>query len=418
MSGLRLIVLLVIYVSGFVSTDEHHSKINCKIIDDGTPLYKLKKHLLCDYDPGIRPGHGSKNATVVQATVFPRNVFFTSYNSKMKINSWLFIEWFDPFLTWKPEEHDDIKRLFLRRKEIWIPEVYTMDPSGEDIKRIPDTKCRLSYTGEIICVPSISYIVPCVSDYTHWPWDTHNCTLQLGAWSYSDEEINFGNESGLIIDHYRRTDQWRISPPMMTMTSQKSKLSSNASFPSFTMSVLLTRTETALKSVFVTPVIILTVVTLTILWLRPGSIERLILCCLNLLGHLLILRHLHYRVPSTGKSVPNIVVFYNNSLILSALVLMLSCWLQKLLKSKREVPMWLVSHVSVILTSKVGQLLSINIMDPKGSALLQDDADDNSGLLDSQPKNYNWEDVVAVIGWLLLFTFGFTYFVMCLALLT
>ncbi|XP_011308124.1 neuronal acetylcholine receptor subunit alpha-5 [Fopius arisanus] len=418
MTPSRLIVLILIYVNRFVSAYDYFEDFNCKIIEEDTPLYQLKRHLFCDYDPQIRPGDASKNATEVHITVIPEYVQFMSHSSSMKLHSWLIVHWIDPFLTWKPDERDKIKEIAVRGNEIWFPEVYTMDPSDEDIGRVTDASCRLAYNGAIICIPSITYIVPCVPDYTYWPWDTHNCTLQLGAWGHSDQDITFGEDTGLVIDRYRGTDQWKISLPLMNITTRTSKLSGNATFPIFTVSVLLTRTQTVLKSVFVTPVIILTVMTMTILWLRPGSTERLILCCLNLLGHLLVLRNLHWKVPSTGRTVPNILVFYNNSLILSTLILILSCWLQNLLKSKREVPVWLVSQVSVILTSKVGQVLTINIMDPKGSALLQDDADDNSGLVNSQPKNSNWENVVTVIGWLLLFTFGFTYFIMCLALLT
>ncbi|XP_028981813.1 uncharacterized protein LOC107036256 [Diachasma alloeum] len=417
MSALRLITLIVIYVSGFVSTDEDIFEFNCKIIEDGTPLYKLKRHLFCDYDPAIRPGHGAKNATSVEVTIFPKYVQFRKWSASMEMNSWIFIEVYDPFLTWIPQEHDGIKFLSVRRSEIWTPELYTINPSRGDMSGIPDGNCKLSYDGEVQCVASVKYIIPCVSDYTHWPWDIHNCTLKMGAWAYSDEDIVFGSDTGIVIDHYRRIAEWKVSLPMMGIIKEKSKLSSNATFPSFAVSVLLTRTQTALKSVFVSPVIILTAVTLTILWLRPGSTERLILSCFNLLGHMVVIRHIHYSVPNTGNDVPNILIFYNNSLILSSLVLMLTCWLYKLLEWKREVPLWLASQVSVVLTSKVGQVLSINAMDPKGTALLEDDADDNSGLVDSQTKKSNWENVVTVIGWLLLFSFGFIYFVMSLALL-
>ncbi|XP_015109583.1 acetylcholine receptor subunit beta [Diachasma alloeum] len=418
MKALRLTTLIVIYVIQFVSGEDNSFEFNCKIIEDGTPLYKLKRHLFCDYDPGIRPGHESKNNTVIDTTIIPRKITFNEDSATMEMHSWLFIEWQDPFLTWDPEEHDGIKDLHVRSREVWIPEVYSINPSYGDMSGIPETSCRLTDTGHLGCIPSIQYDVPCVPDYTHWPWDVHNCTLKLGAWAYSDEEISFKRGNGIVMNLYRDTEDWKMSFPVVGIRREKSKLSSNATFPIFMVSVLLTRTQTALKSVFVSPVIILTVVTLTILWLRPGSTERLMLSCFNLLGHLMVIRHIHYRVPNTGNDVPNILIFYNNSLILSSLVLILSCWLQKLLEWKREVPVWLASQVSVVLTSKVGQVLSINAMDPKGSALLEDDADDNSGLVDSQPKKSNWENVVTVIGWLLLFSFGFIYFVMSLALLS
>ncbi|XP_015109582.1 neuronal acetylcholine receptor subunit beta-3 isoform X2 [Diachasma alloeum] len=416
MNTLRLIALVVIYVSEFASTDDDFPELHCKLIENGTPLYKLKRHLFCDYDPGIRPRYGAKNTTVVHALIVPENFKFNMHRGSMEMNSHTYVGWEDPFLTWNPKEHDDIKMIVVRRSEIWIPELYSLNPDG-DMSGIPDTQCQLWNDGYISCSATIQYTVPCVSDYTHWPWDVHNCSLQMGASAYTGEDISFSHETGVAMKRHDETEEWKITRLGRGRTREKSKLSGNATFPMFTVSVLLRRTQTALKSVYFSPVIILTVVTLTVLWLRPGSTERLMLSCFNLLGHVIIIRHLHYSVPNTGNDVPNILIFYNNSLILSSLVLMLTCWLQKLLEWKREVPAWLASQVSVVLTSKIGQVLSINIMDTKGSALLQDDDDDNSGLVDSQSNNFNWENVVTVIGWLLLFSFGFIYFVMSLTLL-
>ncbi|XP_063977344.1 uncharacterized protein LOC135162623 [Diachasmimorpha longicaudata] len=417
MSALRLIALTVIYVSGFVSTDKDISKFDCKKIKDGTPLYKLKRHIFCDYDPKIRPGHGDTNTTVLDVTIYPKFVKFMRWSGSLQVNSWLFIEWYDPSLTWSPKDHDDIDYLPIRKREVWTPELYTIYPSDGDRSSIPDANCKLSHNGKVQCAPAVKYRIPCVSDYTHWPWDVHNCTLQLGAWAHTGGEVTFGNDSGVIIDYYRRTAEWKISLPMMGIIRETSKLSNNVTFPTFAVSVLLTRTKTAFESIYISPVIILTVVTLTILWLRPGSTERLILCCFNLLAHMMIIRHLHYRVPHSGSDVPNILIFYNNSLIFSSVVMILTCWLQKILGWNREVPVWLASRVSLVLTSKVGQVLSINMMDPKESALLQDDADDNSGLVECRPVLPKWENVVTIIGWLSIFSFGFIYLIMCLVLL-
>ncbi|XP_063977285.1 neuronal acetylcholine receptor subunit alpha-2-like [Diachasmimorpha longicaudata] len=417
MSALRQIFLIVIYVIGFVASDVYDYEWNCKDIESDTPLYKLKRYLFCDYDPGIRPGHEAKNTTDISTMIIPQKIVFDEDSATLEINTWLYIEWMDPYLTWKSEDHGDISRINVKSRDVWIPELYSLNTMYGEMTRIPETVCSLLKTGELTCFTPVQYTVSCVSDYTRWPWDLHNCTLQLAAWAYIDEEISFNNRSGIVIDWYEDTEEWVLSVPEISVTREKSKFSKNATFPTFTVSTVLTRIEGPLKSVFITPVIILTVVTLTILWLRPGSPERLMLACFNFLSHLLIIRDVHYKVPNSGSQVPNILIFYTNSFILSFVVLVLTCWLQKILEWKGEVPTWLASKIHVVLTSKVGKILSINVLDPKGSALLEDDADDNSTLVDSQPVNPKWENVVTVMGWFFLFSFGFIYFVMSLALL-
>ncbi|XP_063977284.1 neuronal acetylcholine receptor subunit alpha-5-like isoform X2 [Diachasmimorpha longicaudata] len=416
MTTVSFTTLIVIYVIQVASAEFDFMEFNCKIIDEGTPHYQLKRHLFCDYDPGIRPENESKNKTVVDTTIFPRKVTFDERSGTMDMHSWLFIEWDDPFLTWNPEDHGGIKDLYVRSREVWTPEVFFIDPHGQT-SGLPETSCKLKNTGHLGCIPSIQYSVPCVSDYTRWPWDVHNCTMILGFWAYTSEQISFKRGNGLVIDLSRDFEEWKMSFPAFGLREAKSKLINNATLPTFMMSVVLSRTQTGLKSVFITPVIILTVMTLTIVWLRPGSTERVMLCCFNFLGHLMALRHIHYRIPDTGNDVPNILIFYTTSLILSSIVLILSCCLQNLLQWKREVPVWLALQVSIVLTSKVGQILSINILDPKGSALLQEDDNDNSTLVDSEQKKSNWENVVTVIGWFSLFGFGFIYLIMCFVLL-
>lgn len=56
---------------------------------------------------------------------------------------------------------------------------------------VPNTMCQLLYTGLIICVPSIKYSTQCDTDYTYWPYDTQKCSIRMGSWTHTGEEISF-----------------------------------------------------------------------------------------------------------------------------------------------------------------------------------------------------------------------------------
>lgn len=62
---------------------------------------------------------------------------------------------------------------------------------------VPETLCQLSHTGKVLCVPAIKYTTLCESDFTYWPYDRQTCTLRMGSWTHTGEEINldFKNES-------------------------------------------------------------------------------------------------------------------------------------------------------------------------------------------------------------------------------
>lgn len=63
--------------------------------------------------------------------------------------------------------------------------------SGAYDNEISFTNCWISKTGKVKCVATTKYMVKCLRDYTWWPYDIQNCIIQLGSWSYSDEELQF-----------------------------------------------------------------------------------------------------------------------------------------------------------------------------------------------------------------------------------
>lgn len=51
---------------------------------------------------------------------------------------------------------------------------------------------------------------------------------------------------------------------------------------------------------------VMTVITLTTLWLDPGSIERLTVAYLNPVIHLICIKDLHWALPHNGSTVPGL----------------------------------------------------------------------------------------------------------------
>lgn len=56
---------------------------------------------------------------------------------------------------------------------------------------VPSTKCLVINTGSVICIPALSYVTKCITDFTFWPYDKHECRIRFGSWSHTGEEINF-----------------------------------------------------------------------------------------------------------------------------------------------------------------------------------------------------------------------------------
>lgn len=51
---------------------------SCNLVEEKSPYLRLKRHLLCDYDPSVRPTTNSHNRTDLSIVVVPKLMEFVS----------------------------------------------------------------------------------------------------------------------------------------------------------------------------------------------------------------------------------------------------------------------------------------------------------------------------------------------------
>jgi nicotinic acetylcholine receptor len=50
--------------------------------------------------------------------------------------------------------------------------------------------CLLYSDGSIMCMPPYNHLVACSADLRRWPYDTHTCTMMIGSWTHTNEQMN------------------------------------------------------------------------------------------------------------------------------------------------------------------------------------------------------------------------------------
>lgn len=102
--------------------------------------------------------------------------------------------------------------------------------------------CVITSTGTVSCIPPCSHAAKCEAKYDRWPFDQQNCTLHIGTWVNSGEEIDYNVLKTIISDEELTSQnmEWRIikatykrNPGNFTETKQ--------TYPSITYSFLLER---------------------------------------------------------------------------------------------------------------------------------------------------------------------------------
>ncbi|CAL7939611.1 unnamed protein product [Xylocopa violacea] len=392
----------------------------CKDITSNSQTQILKNYLFCNYDTQVRPTENYKNATTVEWSSNIRHIEVDELANTAEMHVWMKMVWTDPHLTWKPSDHGGIDLLHVMSYELWVPDVTLHSVTNMDVDvEMPMVQCWLKYTGVVLCVPSTTYTTYCDSDHTWWPYDTMNCSLHIASWSYTNDEIDL--RLGLI-DLFSDLGndvnvEWEVMDTSHSERLIESKFGSNFTSKLLSYNFFLKRRASMYTTSYVTLAIVLMTATLLVLWLEPKSTERMVIANLNFVLHLISLHDLHWKVPYSGARPPELLLLYENSLALATFSLMLTSILRYLQELNRDAPEWISSSTVLILKSRIGQIFLMSILDPKVSARIELNADDNTNLVSLDNRVSTWTYVSILVGWFAFLIVSFVYIIMLIVYL-
>ncbi|XP_058803963.1 5-hydroxytryptamine receptor 3A-like [Phymastichus coffea] len=385
----------------------------CKDISGQSPELRLKSHLFCDYAPDVQPITKQRNSTLVGIAIMPKFIEYDDLTDTLDVHCWVAMNWTDPHLTWDPSSFDGISNLHVPSFNIWIPDI-TVHNGGDvdEDSSLPTTGCGLSSDGTVLCLPPVKYSAHCDSDYTNYPYDVQNCTIEVGSWSYTMDEITIEPQPDFIYSDFTPNQDWRVLDMTIQSVTTDYKMNDTFAASMFKMNFVIERREAGVDIVYIIPAVVLMIMTLIVLWLDCHSEERMIVACIGFLCHLLCIQDLYVRIPYNGGVLPTLLKFYETSFLLVAFTLVLTVLLRELRTFTTPAPKWLSSSTSFLLQSKVGQLLLLSILDPKASAFLEVSADDNADLVNTKKNDATWNYVTLLLGWFAFISTFFTYLIM------
>ncbi|KAG7200302.1 hypothetical protein KM043_017767 [Ampulex compressa] len=401
------------YFSVFAIYDPSDTSLHrCKDIESTSTMLRLKKYLFCDYDPSIRPTLHHQTVVNVTIKLWPMLLEFDEWSSTMTLHSWMVLTWSDAHLTWTPSEYDGITYVHIKSDELWVPDlsVYNSGDMSFDQTGVPSTTCLLFSTGSVTCAPSVSHTAKCITDFTYWPYDKHQCRINFGSWSHSGEEVNFHlDKTGFQMHGFTNNTEWDFEIVNAYKVLKKLK---NDTYPMIVYECSLSRHYGMMHTTFVTPAIALALLTLTVLWLDSRSTERMAVGSVNFICHLICIFDLHWQLPHNGVHPPNILLFYRDSLALAAFALILTALLRKLQDMSMEVPYWISSVTTFVLSNKAGRFLILADEESK-AGILANEVEENSDLPKSAAKarGLPWRHFAAIIEWLSFFCIIFIYII-------
>ncbi|XP_043277948.1 neuronal acetylcholine receptor subunit beta-3-like [Venturia canescens] len=290
---------------------------------------QLKKVLLFRYDKFARPAQHF-NKTVVDFDIRILEVAVDDSKSSMDVQCWIKMAWTDDKLKWNPTDYGGLDQLHVGNHEVWQPDIILYNSAAAaSIEYYGDTHCLIYSNGTVIWVPPAQFHALCHLDLRFWPFDTQECYLKLGSWTYHGEEIDLRlSKTPMHLSATKKYSQWEI----LSMTADRSLKSYGPhKYVSLVYAFTLKRLAPIYYSTLVAPAATIVFLILVIFWLPPQNSEKMNLCGLTTLIISIFLIYFGHKLPPLHGKPPLLICFYSGclhvvtfSLIISALVINLS----------------------------------------------------------------------------------------------
>ncbi|XP_021923213.1 neuronal acetylcholine receptor subunit alpha-2-like isoform X4 [Zootermopsis nevadensis] len=352
-----LLIILVVWMSfELVDADE----ITCPTSKPTTMETRLRNQYM--YDTINRPIQQNGNNSVdVRIRLVLKKFDFDVKEDKLEIHSWFVMYWKDCRYSWDPSKFDNIREIRMPSNLLWKPDF--ADFSTYDmVKALSFTQaflCILYSNGAVMCVPPYNHVVSCSADLTRWPYDTHTCTMTIGSWTHTGEQLNISQlEPGIVLNGYNLNREWKLASMRSYKEVAKDKCCPNDTFVTASFQFVLQR--------------------------HPGSYSSTVV-------------------------FPAVVTFYRDSMFLAAMTLLTAVIVPSLRATTMNLPLWASAFTSWVLHNWFGQVFIFQILGQKNAGSVKD----TSGGEDGTPRP-NWILFTSLLDFIFFVATLLSYFILLL----
>lgn len=264
-------------------------------------------------------------------------------NQVLKTNVWATYEWLDIYMSWDPQEYDNITKVRVPMGSIWQPDIKLYNYADERKEEKRDAFLVLSYNGGVQWVPQAIFRSSCGINIMYFPFDVQTCKMKFGSWTYDGNKIDldllYNVSSGFELTDYVKSNEWEI-----VSSSAKKNVFRYACcdepFVDVTFYLKIKRQPAFYNYILILPCILLSSLTLVLFWLPPESPAKMQLGMNIFVAFFVLLLLLAESTPPAASSIPLIGVYYCLNMTLITLSTFLSVIVVNLYfrGSRAEVP--------------------------------------------------------------------------------
>ena len=131
------------------------------------------------------------------------------------MNVWLRYTWYDSRLVWNISDWNNISKLAFNTHPdsdgIWVPDIYLYNTGETPMAELDYTHAVAYNDGSVLWSRPGLIKSTCSFDLNLFPYDTQNCYLKFGSWSYdgSDLHLKVANPD-IDISNYKNNEEWTL----------------------------------------------------------------------------------------------------------------------------------------------------------------------------------------------------------------
>lgn len=355
---------------------------------------ELHSKLLQNYNVHILPPHNDTHPTTVALDLVV--VAIRELNEKagfLTLDAWLHTEWNDSRLKWEPDSYEGVNTIRLPFRNVWHPDItlYNRVKLSDSYEtQSEEVLCTVDHRGKVILVLPRTLHSSCSVDLRFYPFDVQRCNLTFGSWTINGFHlaIKLLRESRKVefAESFNQNNQWEVLSSRAS-SQVKYYVCCPDPYPDATFELRVRRRSPYYKYTTLYPALGVVGLTLIAFWLPPDAAEKVVLSGVSFLSLVLLLVHFSWTIPPTRRTIPMIVAFCGNLIMIVTVSIMLSVFsiVWGRTSYKRRPPRWMRSlpngllgkclcvNTSIVLTNE-NPVDDITSIDLDGASALNDAA--------------------------------------------
>ncbi|XP_062894439.1 5-hydroxytryptamine receptor 3A-like isoform X4 [Mobula hypostoma] len=280
-------------------------------------LLQLSAYLMANYSKGVRPVLDWRKTTTVAIDLMVYAILnVDEKNQVLTTYIWYRQFWTDEFLTWNPQDFDDIKQLSIPTANIWVPDILINE--FVDVGKSPDIPyVYVNYEGQVKNYKPIQVVTACSLDIYNFPFDVQNCTFTFTSWLHNIRDINISLWRSPELVKYDRNvfmnqGEWELLYVDTQYNEFNLEREVSDGYAEMHFFLVIRRRPLFYAVSLLLPSIFLMVMDIIGFYLPPDSGERVSFKITLLLGYSVFLIIVSDTLPATAIGTPLIAVQLNH----------------------------------------------------------------------------------------------------------